>query len=347
MAIDGSLLLIVSAGLLFSFFLAIVCTWLYSYIRMRSVRTINRELEGILALVLRKEEGRLGIPKLRRYVKNSFVKQELLMQMLIRLGDEYLVDHQDRMASVIEQSGIQTLLIKLLSTKNPHKQSLACRFAGDLRVHGVQTYIYPLMQSSNNDVVYNALLALAKMADLQGLSESLRANSGQFGLSFRAIVEIVRAFRGSLEELVRETIEYSDDYIKGILIKAAADNKCQGLIDYYIRYLSSNNKNLRIACIRAISELEDTANESYVADMLEDAEWEVRAAAAKSLEKIGTENSCASLGKAVQDKEWWVRQNAASALITIPGGIEIANRIIDGDDKFARDALLGVMSVSP
>lgn len=345
---NALLLLWISLGLTVAFFIAIVCTWLYSYMSLLMVKNTNIAFEGIFAILLTPdgEKQRFGIKKLQRYVKKSRARKELLIKFIIQQGDTFMVNNHARIMYVVEKTEIDSFLMKLLASKSAYKQSLACLYIGELKVYSMQESMYTCMTSQNNDVIYNFLLALAKLGDLKGLSNSLRTQSSNINLSFRAIIEVITVFSGSKEDLIKETIELSDDYMKGVLIKAAADNECRGLTEHYVSCLYSDNKNLRIACIRAISELKDPVNEHYVSAMLEDKEWEVRAAAAKGLEKIGTMRSFEVLRKVVHDKEWWVRQNAASALISIPGGREYANQIINGDDQYASDAIVGVLEMA-
>lgn len=342
------LLLWISLGLTVVFFIAIVCTWLYSYTNQIIVNKSVRALEDKLSFLLEQDEEKrmLRIQGLRDYVKSSSMRKELLIKILAQYDEELYNNNYDRIIHILEQTEVLSFLMKLLTSNDSNKQALACRYIGDLRIASMKESMYKLNNSSHNDVIYNQLLALAKIGDLEGLSTNLSANSGNINLSFRAVVEVINSFEGSKEQLIKETIELSDDYMKGILIKASADNDCKGLIDSFVKYSTSDNKNLRIACVRAISDLKDAENEQYVIDMLDDKDWEVRAAAAKSLEKLGTDKSFEALGKTVNDSEWWVRQNAASTLIAIPGGREYADVIINGEDKYARDAISGALQMS-
>ena len=113
----------------------------------------------------------------------------------------------------------------------------------------------------------------------------------------------------------------------------------RSLRDYYIKYLKSEDKNLRIACIRALCDLKNSNNEEYIINMLYDKQWEVRAAAAKSLQTIGTSSSFVALAKTAGDSEWWVRHNAACTLILLNGGKEYATNIINSKDKYAKEAV--------
>ncbi|WP_246294503.1 HEAT repeat domain-containing protein [Paenibacillus planticolens] len=296
---------------------------------------------------LEKEEDQQDVArKLNAYMKHSILKNEMFMELIIQNGEPFIENNHEQLMKLYEIAGTKQFLIKRLLSKRAHVQALACRHLGDLRVHDAEMHIYKLINSKDNDVIYHVLLALAKLGDLQRLTHILNANSQNIHLSFRAVIEIIAIFKGPKDELFKATIESSDDYLKGILIKASADYQLEDLGEYYVRYLNSTNINLKIACIRALSELKNPAYEAYVIGMLEDAEWEVRAAAAKGLEKLGTSRSFTALGEKISDSEWWVRHNAANSLVLIPGGKEYANQIMKNKDRFAREAVMGVLALS-
>jgi len=341
-------LLLISSGLLLFYFGAIIYTWFFRYFSELRIKKQKQHLEKLVHSVLNlaDKEGKVNaIQKLKSFVKDSATRKNLLINILIDYGDEYIEGNQDLLMNVYEITGIKPFLIKRLSAKSFFIKSLACRQLGALKIKNSEAYILKLISCENNDVRYNVLLALARLGDINGLIFIFINKSEDINISYRAVIEIISAFTGSKEDLFKRTLELSDDYIRGILIKAAADYKIEGLKEYYLKFLESNDKNLRIACIRALCEFGDWANEDDVINMLTDKDWEVRAAAAKSLQQIGTNNCFTALGKAIGDSEWWVRHNAAKTLIFLPGGKEYASKIINGNDKYAREAVVNVMEM--
>lgn len=266
-----------------------------------------------------------------------------MINYLIQYCEDYINNQPDKVLHLCEEVGLKAYLIKRLSSKKEYIKALACRQLGDLRLHSTEVYIFKVMNSKDNNVIYNGLLALSKMGDLENLSRILVSNSRDINISFRALIEVLEAFEGSKEQLFKETIDSSDDYLKGILVKAAVDGQYESLSSYYVKYLVSDNLNLKIACVRALSELKNPVYEQDVIEMLYAEEWEVRAAAAKGLEKVGTSVSFEPLLKTTSDQEWWVRHNAARTLVSIPGGKEYAQQIFKGGDQYARDAVADAM----
>lgn len=345
-------LLLISAGLLILYFLLIVYVWVYRYFSDLTTKKAKKQLEGLVSSLFDAsyKKGDIvqavsEVQKLKSFVRNSVNRKQSLINIIINYGDDFIKNNHEALMSLYEVTGIKAFLIKRLTSKSLFKKTLTCRQLGALKLKGTEVYILKLSLCYNNDVKYNVLLALAKLGDLDGLVYILTSKSENMRISYRAIIEIISAFDGSKKDLLKKTLELSDNYIKGILIKAAADYKIEDLREYYIECLNNDDKNLRIACIRALCELENSDNEDYIINMLTDKDWEVRAASAKSLEIIGTSNSFSSLAKASGDSEWWVRHNAACTLILLHGGKEYASKIINGNDKYAYDAIVSAIEM--
>ncbi len=344
------ILLWISGSLLSIFIIAILVAWLYGHISRLISDNINNRLGGMLSSYfhVEMEEQQQVILELNQYVRYSSIRKKILIDCIIQKGEDFIEDNQIQLMNLYKETGIKRFLVRRLSSKNDYTKALACRQLGDLRLYSTEPNIYNLISSKNNIVIYNALLALAKLGDINSLTKILVSNSTNIHLSFRAIIEVIVEFKGSKESkeaMMIETIELSDDYFKGILIKAAADGQYEGLRDYYVKYLSSDNVNLKIACIRALSELNNSESEQHLIKMLESTAWEVRAAAAKGLEKVGTYHSYEPLVKLKSDEEWWVRQHAANSLSSIQEGKKHTECIPNYDNRYAREADTAVMEV--
>lgn len=348
MTTEAFYLLIISGGLFSFFFISILGTWLFQYFSELTTNKLRKQLEERLSSYVdaENEKKRSDIQKISHIVGNSARRKELLIDTIISSGDDFIETHHDMLMNFYEVTGIKAFLLKRLRSDNVYINSLACRYLGELKLKGMEANIIELISSKNNDVIYNVMLALAKLGDMKGLVHILINESKHINLSHRAIIEVISVFNGSKEDLFKNTFDLSDDYIKGVLIKATADYRIEGLSEYYINYLSSEDKNLRISSIRALCELNNQDYEDYIISRLHDNDWEVRAAAAKGLVKLGTRKCFMDLGKATGDSVWWVRQNAASTLIHLPGGTEYAYNIINGDDEFAREAVVSVIEMT-
>lgn len=345
----ATLLLSISITLILIFLAAILITWLYNRISQAKYGKINSLLDDLLFAYFdtaNKEEQQQVIRDINSYVKGSTLKNKQLIERILQYGDLFIADHHEQLMVLYTSTEIKRFLIKRLSSERHYNKALACRQLGDLRLVSTESHIYKLHTINSNEVLYNVLLALSKLGDYERLAQILVSDSKNIHLSFRAIIEIMEQFNGSeasKEALFKQTIEESDDYFKAILIKAAVSGHYVALSANYVKYLKSDNIGLRIACIRALSDLKNAVYERDVIGMLDAQEWEVRAAAAKGLGNFGTIQSMEPLAKMTRDPEWWVRHNAASALIAIPEGRNYAEQLAVDEDRYSREAIAAVM----
>lgn len=348
----ASYLLIISAGLLVIYSALIIYVWFFRYFSDLTTNKEKGNLERMFSRILKvtnNETVNFGnikeVQELTSFVKGSGSRKESLINIIINYEDDFIETNHPLLMNLCEVTEIKSYLIKRLTSKSSFKKSLACRQLGILKLENTAKYIRKLSYCKDKDVRYNVFLTLAKLGNLEGIVDILTKDYEDVHLSHRAVIEIISSFTGSKQELFQKTLPLSDDYVRGVLIKAAAQYKIEGLRDYYIKYLKSEDKNLRIACIRALCDLKNSNNEEYIINMLYDKQWEVRAAAAKSLQTIGTSSSFVALAKTAGDSEWWVRHNAACTLILLDGGKEYAAKIINSNDKYAREAVVNAIEM--
>lgn len=100
--------------------------------------------------------------------------------------------------------------------------------------------------------------------------------------------------------------------------------------------LNSNILELRLAAMRFIANLQNTASCDILIRLTDDKEPEVRAIAAKLLGDMHNEDSIAHLETKLRDPMWWVRINAANSLAKLgKKGILALERQSPITDKFA------------
>ncbi|MDF2568200.1 MAG: repeat protein, partial [Oscillospiraceae bacterium] len=127
------------------------------------------------------------------------------------------------------------------------------------------------------------------------------------------------------------------------VIKGISEHHFEQFEPIYLEGLRSKSGNLRIACVKALGDIAKTKYEQQLITASHDIEWSVRSAAVQALSKIPTPNSMDAVAKATQDKEWWVRYNAAKTLVEMPDGLEYAEKIFNGYDKYAAEVVKYVL----
>jgi HEAT repeat protein len=122
-------------------------------------------------------------------------------------------------------------------------------------------------------------------------------------------------------------------------------------------HLMSHDAEMRATAVRVIGKVGGEGEMRMAIHALDDREWYVRAAAARSLEWMltlgGPRSAAAARHSANQrlylhltDEAWWVRANSARAL-TCAGdeGAELLRRATESDDLYARDAAVAAMAM--
>ena len=122
-------------------------------------------------------------------------------------------------------------------------------------------------------------------------------------------------------------------------------------------HLMSKDAEMRATAIRVIGKVGGEGEMRMVMRALDDGEWYVRAAAARSLEWILTlgaqrsvasqrRNACERLYSHLADPAWWVRANAARALAHAGDeGAELLRRAAENDDADGRDAAVAALAM--
>jgi hypothetical protein len=198
--------------------------------------------------------------------------------------------------------------------------------------------LFELVDMDSVDLKYNAAMTLSLIGDHAAIVSFFTGVLPE-NYSYRIMIEIIDTYRGDRLKLAQDILADCDDYVKGIVIKAVAKYKFEGLNGFYLDNLNNKNLNIRIACIRALGMLMDPRSERELIMMMNDKEWTVRSATAQSLGGFKGESSLEALSRATSDENWWVRHNAAKALVSKVGSESYIDKIINGFDRYASEAV--------
>jgi len=123
--------------------------------------------------------------------------------------------------------------------------------------------------------------------------------------------------------------------------------------------IGSAEAEMRATAVRVIGKVATDREVPVVIEALNDPEWFVRAAAARSIEWMATLNAatthhnwqqdaCEKLVKHMTDSSWWVRANAARALSRCGNaGVQMLLIASQSQDRYARDAAIAALATAP
>lgn len=104
---------------------------------------------------------------------------------------------------------------------------------------------------------------------------------------------------------------------------------------------------VRVAVARVLRLRSGDASQVKLLSMLRDADWRVRAQAARALTGIHDERTVRELSRALMDTNWWVRFRAGLALAVMgPMGRDALTEALSNSDRYARDMAMLVIGLS-
>ncbi|HOV69869.1 MAG TPA: HEAT repeat domain-containing protein [Clostridia bacterium] len=283
------------------------------------------------------------VSALKNYVKKDRVKMDILSDMLldIFMKNDIMENEAKQKAIYLIYNAInpKEYYSALLRSGNTYDKAYACRKLSDFFAEDEVASIRSFAFSNNKDLAYNAAITLSMLGDEDSVAEVILSLQYNRRLSHRIIVEIIDKYSGDLTSLARKIMGKADEYILSSLIKALAKYKLEEFEDKYISYLREGSVNLKVAALRALGELGKTKYEHDFLVAVNSKNWIVRSAAVKAMKNIPTERILNAIMLATKDPEWWVRYNAAKSLVAVDKDFTYVEKILQGYDQFAAEAV--------
>lgn len=275
-----------------------------------------------------------------KYACMNKMKREVVEEHILNRMENLKGVDLSKHTELCDYIGVVQYEINNLENKNYFKKALAAKRLGEFRSKDAVPALLAQIHVRNNDVIYNILLALAKIGDEEAFVDAFASMDSSISLSERSLIEIVDSFEGNKYNIYKHMINTSNRFIAGVFIKSAGNARMISLSKAISKYLSSENKELRIAAVKAIGNM---GAEEYVNDLiklLKDHEWEVRALSAKALNNFTDNEILLPLRDALSDAQWHVRFNAATTILNHEDGMSIVDSVLDGNDTFAKDIIM-------
>lgn len=282
------------------------------------------------------------LDELKRYSKDRD-KIEIITERMVYYFETLRGDFTVKMTEFCEMIGLIGYEIKNLKNKNMYRKALACKRLGEFRSRRAVKYILKELNTERTDIIYNVILALAKIGDEEAFIWAFNTIDNQLLLSERSLIEVVDSFEGDKRYIYKKLISSENDFIASVAIKSAGNFGDYSLSEQISEAFKNNSKERKIAAIKAIGNVGDSRYISEIVALLKDEDWEIRAVAAKSLGRFEDAAAIRPLTAALSDRQWYVRYNAANSLIIIDKEMKSVLNIFEGEDRFAKDIMISVM----
>ena len=311
-------------------------------------------LDGIRRRLKMRVEGVLFAPtdrcradeitSLVREIDGDFEVYELSVEAMREYRDQSGDEGVDR---IIDEVNVQAdpvaIYAAMLEEGDVYRKSYACRRLSDLGAAEYRDELRKYVDSKNRDLAYNAAMGLAKFGDTDVVAEYLLAIQDDRMYSARIVNEFFDVFSGDRAELAARLFETCNPYMKNTIIKAIAHFRLDVFRPMYIEGATGNDRQHKIACIKALAEFGREEDEQILQMAAKDRDWVIRSSAVRGLSKLSSLTALNTVKRALSDKEWWVRHTAADSIIKMNVSPRDLEDILGGYDRFAADAVKNVL----
>lgn len=329
--------------------IAVELIWLYTLAEKRQIharkngeatRKINAMYESILYHPT-KEAMQMEIATMKRFIGNDPERMDAISSKIIGTMTSADTGDEQKAAVCALNNAVQPLAfyVRMLHGGNAYEKAFACRKVAAFSEDSELPAIRRLAFSKNQDLSYNAAMALASFGEEDTLVKYILGLQENYHYSFRIIMELMDTFAGDLRSLARKLLADCDDYIRATVIKGLSERAFSDFGPVYLEGLHSSNPNIKIACVRALGKLGRPEDEHALITAAHDKNWMVRSAAVKELGRLNTAESKRTLVEATKDSEWWVRYNAAKTLVECDRDLTYVESVLSGYDRYGADAV--------
>jgi HEAT repeat protein len=266
-----------------------------------------------------------------------------------------------RITAILEAMGEVEHLLRQFASRRDWKRTIAIRGLGECggtRALGALTIAADDVSSEVRRAARDGLISDgSKRAIHVAIASFIRDLPRRSGWrrSFYARLAVIGA--DELTALVRSGQLASGE--EKLAIEALGDAGRPSALALALERINSPEGEIRATAVRVLGKVGRDPELTLVFDALKDKEWFVRAAAARSLEWILTLHGRSThltlqygaadrLGNCLTDSSWWVRANAARALSRIgEPGLAVLMRTVENPDRYARDAAIAALAMTP
>ncbi|KUK85664.1 MAG: Uncharacterized protein XE03_1950 [candidate division TA06 bacterium 34_109] len=295
--------------------LAIYCFWLrliYDLRGKKRKKLFSRWEEIIFEYLDRKKlpsEIVESMPKSEYDYFLDFIKDYLI----VIKGEDF-----KRLSVLINQTKLFSYLINKLKQGNSQMRSDAAFFLGLARAYKAKEFLRERLKDRNDSVSYNCALSLAKIGDIDAVSDILIQYRNCKNYSRDSLLCILFEFGNSVcQSLLQHLLKEKEDSLRILIIDVLGHYRYFSAGKAILNLLNlSNNNELRIHCIKAIGRMEYIEALPTLRRCLDEPDCVIRSQAISAIGKIGDITIENKLVEKLGDENWWVRYRAAEALFS-------------------------------
>lgn len=334
----------------------LLCIYVYMMHSISKEKRINKKLESIDIEIGKlianeienvkenKEINSNTISKIKKLSKRPTYKKYLCDYLLNKLDED-----KDTVIEFVKRTNILGEVLNSSDNKSSHKL-YKIKYIGEFKIDRYFGYLVENCKDNSIYIQIACLKALSKLGDIKYFLDGLEniVNTSTL-IHEKILVENIRFFEGNrfeLNKLLEENLKIDNNELKKIILTYFIEIKYeQGENTIYeLMKKSYDDKEILISCIKYFIRIKSIRVKLKLMNLLEDSNWEVRALSAIALKNYEDKEVIHRLKESIKDENWYVRQNSADSLYTI---LKDKNKILDiiyGNDRYASDAILTILS---
>lgn len=271
--------------------------------------TWNRLVPGFIA-------GEETLEEIRR---NVAAKDMRLFGAYVR---PFLLDiegkDRDRLLALMEVLDYTGFLRKMLSHRSEWTRSFAVHFLGVIKDGETAVLVRPLLRDRSELVRYAASEALMQLQDTPSVPVILKDLSRTTKDRRDRVSSLLAEFGRGILPVLHKLLEapWAPDWLRVLMINLIGDYVyIEATWDILRTATQTGDRDVFIACLRALGEFEDSTLVGFFEDHLHHDDPVARGVAARALGRIGELRHLEPLVEMLRQNEFWVLREAVNAML--------------------------------
>ncbi|WP_042273520.1 HEAT repeat domain-containing protein [[Clostridium] dakarense] len=341
---------------IFIFIYYILCIYMYilydynkdKFINLK-VKKLDKKLKILIINELKfyKEEKLINEENIKK-IKNK-MNREVNRKYIVNLLKDELLKDKNNVVDFLEKSKLSDEILKV-TDKDEFTRVEKIRTIGDFCIKDKDRYLLECCKSQSIYIQINALDSLRQTGNLKSYIIGLRYIIGSDTLiNERVLIDNINKYSETNKEInnyLIEEMKNKDVNLNKIIMTHFTSIKYDEAKDEVFNLLNEEflSKEIKLSCIKYFIRIKYNKSKKLLLNLLFDKEWEVRNLSAIALKNYKNKEVIDSLKKSIKDENWYVRQSSARSLYLLNDDDKNLLDIIKGNDKYASDSILNVLS---
>jgi HEAT repeat protein len=255
-------------------------------------------------------------------------------------GEEY-----DKIIRLLRNIGYDILLLKALDKTDKWGKAYAAHFLGLMDCQRAESKLLELLNSRSPILYLSSFEALSRIASSANESGIVRSLIAKKTVERTKIIELLLGFGNSINPVLIGLLSDGSltpaekRLIVDLLSARSIMESSQAILELAE---STDDMELKIACIKAFGTFEDPEGLPFLTASLNSKNWVLRSQAAKAIGRIGHEEALPLLkDKLLHDPKYWVRLYSAISMKNMSSaGRDELNKIREQSDSKAVNSFI-------